>query len=263
MREPVDPPHTLSAGRASSAGSAAGAFRDRLVLALDVDDGVAAQRMALQLRPWFGVVKVGLELFCAAGPDIVSLMVDDGYLVFLDLKLADIPTTVGRTARVLGALGVSYLTVHASTGLDSLRAGVQGLADGADRAGLEVPATLAVTVLTSDRDAEPHVLGRRVELAVAAGCAGFVCGPQDVAEAKRLAPGLLAAVPGTRPAGVPADDHARPATAAEALAAGADLLVIGRAVTAQPDPPAAAATLVASLAASGSTGSFGSPAHPT
>jgi orotidine-5'-phosphate decarboxylase len=247
MPEPLDAHSAGAADRSSPAGLAAGAFRNRLVLALDVDDAVAAQRLALELRPWFGVVKVGLELFCAAGPDVVSLMLDDGYLVFLDLKLADIPTTVGRTARVLGALGVSYLTVHAFTGLETLRAGVDGLSEGAERAGLEAPATLAVTVLTSDRAAGPHVLGERVELAVAAGCAGFVCGPQDVAEAKRLAPGLLAAVPGTRPAGLPADDHARPATPADALAAGADLLVVGRAVTAQPDPPAAAAALVASL----------------
>jgi orotidine-5'-phosphate decarboxylase len=229
--------------------TAAGEIRDRLVLALDVDDAVAAQRLALQLRPWFGVVKVGLELFCAAGPDIVSLMLDDGYSVFLDLKLADIPTTVGRAARVLGALGVSYLTVHAATGLDSLRAGVEGLADGAAKAGLEVPAILAVTVLTSARNAGPHVLGERIGVALASGCAGLVCGPQDVAEAKRLAPGLIAAVPGTRPSGAAADDHARPTTPAEAIAAGADLLVIGRPVTAQPDPPAAAAALVAALSA--------------
>jgi orotidine-5'-phosphate decarboxylase len=252
MRESVDASALIpTAAAAPLRTDAADDFRHRLVLALDVDDAVAARRLALQLRPWFGVVKVGLELFCAAGPDIVSLMLDDGYHVFLDLKLADIPTTVGRATRVLGSLGVSYLTVHAAMGLDSLRAGVEGLADGAAKAGLEVPAILAVTILTSDRNAGPQVLGERIGVALAAGCAGLVCGPQDVAEAKRLAPRLLAAVPGTRPPGVPADDHARTTTGVEAFAAGADLLIIGRPVTAQADPPAAAAALVAGLAVTG------------
>src|SRR5579875_3722816 len=135
-----------------------GPYRDRLAISLDVDDAVAAQRLALELRPWFGVVKIGLELFCASGPDIVAEMLDDGYKVFLDLKLSDIPTTVNRAARVLGALGVSYLTVHASTGETSLRAGVEGLADGAAKAGLPAPATLAVTVLTSDAESGPEIL---------------------------------------------------------------------------------------------------------
>ncbi len=114
-------------------------MRNRLALALDVDDAVAAARLARQLRPWFGVAKVGLELFSAAGPRIVQSLIDDGYDVFADLKMADIPTTVNRAARVLGALGVSYLTLHAFVGPDVLRAGVEGLAEGADRAGLEPP----------------------------------------------------------------------------------------------------------------------------
>ena len=129
--------------------------RSRLVLALDVDDAVAAARLAKQLRPWFGTAKVGLELFSAAGPRVVQSLIDDGYDVFADLKMADIPTTVNRAARVLGALGVSYLTLHAFVGPDVLRAGVQGLLEGADKAGLEPPSALAVTVLTSDTGAPP------------------------------------------------------------------------------------------------------------
>ena len=128
-------------------------MRHRLALALDVDDAVAAARLARQLRPWFGVAKVGLELYSAAGPRIVQSLIDDGYDVFADLKMADIPTTVNRAARVLGALGVSYLTLHAFVGPDVLRAGVEGLAEGADRAGLEPPTALAVTILTSDTGA--------------------------------------------------------------------------------------------------------------
>jgi orotidine-5'-phosphate decarboxylase len=128
-----------------------------------------------------------------------------------------------------------------------LRAGVEGLADGAARAGLEPPAALAITILTSDGDAPPHILGKRVAFAAQARCRGVVCAASDVREAKQLAPNLLAVVPGIRPRGVPADDQTRAATPVEALAAGADLLVIGRAVTAAPDRAAAAAALTADL----------------
>lgn len=225
----------------------AAGLRSRLALALDVDDAVEAQRLARELKSWFGVAKVGLELFSAAGPSVVQMLIDDGYQVFLDLKMADIPNTVRKAARVLGALGVSYLTLHAFAGPAVLRAGVEGLTEGAERAGLPIPAALAVTVLTSDADAPPHILAKRVTAAVEARCAGVVCAAADVAEAKEIAPRLLTVVPGLRPAGTPTHDQARAATPADALAAGADLLVIGRAVTAAADRHAAASDLVASL----------------
>ena len=221
--------------------------RNRLALALDVDDAVAAARLARQLRPWFGVAKVGLELYSAAGPRVVQSLIDDGYDVFADLKMADIPTTVNRAARVLGALGVSYLTLHAFVGPDVLRAGVEGLAEGAERAGLEPPSALAVTVLTSDTGAPPHILARRLAFAVEARCAGVVCAAGDVREIKELAPRMMAVVPGVRPAGTPTHDQRRAATPTEAIAAGADMLVVGRAVTAAPDREAAAAALAASI----------------
>lgn len=223
------------------------ALRSKLALALDVDDAVEAQRLARELRGWFGVAKVGLELFSAVGPPIVQLLIDDGYEVFLDLKMADIPTTVRKAARVLGAIGVSYLTLHAFAGPSVLRAGVEGLTEGAERAGLPVPAALAVTVLTSDGDAPPHILAKRVTAAVEARCAGVVCAASDVKEAKEIAPRMMCVVPGLRPAGSPTHDQVRAATPSDALAAGADLLVIGRAVTAAPDRMAAATALVASL----------------
>ncbi|MHB1929345.1 MAG: orotidine-5'-phosphate decarboxylase, partial [Acidimicrobiales bacterium] len=210
-------------------------LRPRLALALDVDDAVAAMRLARELRPWFGVAKVGLELFSAAGPDVVAQLLDADLRVFLDLKMADIPTTVGRAARVLGAVGVSYLTVHAFGGAAMLRAAVDGLREGAAAAGLEPAGVLAVTILTSDDGAPPHILAKRVAVAVEAGCAGFVCAASDVAEAKQLAPNLLAVVPGIRPVGVPSHDQSRSATPVEAIGAGADLLVVGRAVTGSPD----------------------------
>ena len=118
-------------------------MRRRLALALDVDDLVEAHRLAVALRPWFGVAKIGLELFSADGPEAIGALRDLGYQVFLDLKLFDIPTTVNRSTMVLGSLGVEYLTLHALGGVDMLRAGVEGLPRGcrarraadADRAG--------------------------------------------------------------------------------------------------------------------------------
>src|SRR5580704_17863256 len=99
-------------------------LRDRLVLALDVDDVVEAIRLVHELTPWFGVAKVGLELFTAAGPDAVLSILAEGMKVFLDLKLFDIPTTVGKAGRVIGALGASYLTLAGFGGVPMLRAGV-------------------------------------------------------------------------------------------------------------------------------------------
>jgi orotidine-5'-phosphate decarboxylase len=222
-------------------------LRSRLALALDVDDLVAATRLARELQPFFGVAKIGLELFSASGPDAVTTIAACGYKIFLDVKLHDIPTTVGRAARVLGAIGASYLTLHAAGGVDMLRAGVEGLAKGADGAGLEPPVALAVTVLTSDGGAPDHVFGTRVATALEAGAGGIVCAVGDVAEAKQLAPKLLTAVPGIRLDGGEVHDQARTGTPAAALAAGADLLVVGRAVTAAPDRVAAAEALVASV----------------
>jgi orotidine-5'-phosphate decarboxylase len=221
--------------------------RDHLALALDVDDLVAARRLATQVQPYFGVAKVGFELFTAAGPDAVQAMMDLGYDVFLDLKLHDIPNTVEKAARVAGAMGASYLTIHAMGGPVMLRAGVDGFLEGAMAAGLPEPIPLAVTVLTSDGDAPPHILPKRVELAVEAGAKGLICAGTDLGFVRELVPRFTLVVPGTRPPGVSAHDQARVSTPAEALDAGADILVIGRAVTGADDPVKAAEALVTSL----------------
>ena len=224
------------------------ATKDRLALALDMDDLVVALRMARELEPWFGVAKVGLELFSAAGPDAVVSLTELGYDVFLDLKLHDIPTTVEKAARVIGALGVRYLTIHAMGGPVMLRAGVEGFVEGALAAGFERPVALAVTVLTSDNDAPEHILPKRIGLAIEAGAGGVICAGTDVRLVKQLAPRLKTVVPGTRPSGAPAHDQARVTTPADALAAGADVLVIGRVVTHADDPSEAAKELTDSLA---------------
>jgi orotidine-5'-phosphate decarboxylase len=222
-------------------------IHSRLAIALDVDDLVLALRIGRQMRPYFGVAKVGLELYSAAGPEAVGAFIELGYDVFLDLKLHDIPTTVAKAARVLGALGVSYMTMHAHGGVDMLRAGVDGLRAGADGAGLPEPWSLAVTVLTSDASAPPHVMPKRVLLAAEAGCTGLVCAAADLKEAHEYAPRLKRVVPGIRLPGSDPHDQARTATPAEAIANGADLLVVGRTVTAADDPVAAAERLVGEL----------------
>lgn len=231
-----------------TATAAAPEVRSRLAVALDVDDAVAALRLGRELQPWFGVAKVGLELYSAAGPDIVSSLTELGLDVFCDLKLHDIPTTVGKAAKVIGSLGARYLNFHAQGGVAMLTAGVDGFLHGAADAGLEVPVPLAVTVLTSDGDAPPHILGKRVQAALEAGCKGVVCAAVDVHEVKTLGPRLVTVVPGIRPAGVDRHDQARAATPEAAITGGADVLVIGRAVTHADDPAAAAAAIADAVA---------------
>lgn len=237
---------TVDAG--AFADGAPEAIRSRLALALDVDDIVEARRLAHALRPWFGIAKVGLELFSAAGPEAIEAMIDDGFEVFADLKLLDIPTTVNKAARVMGSLGATYLTVHARAGADHLLAGVEGLAMGAAAAGLPEPTCLAITVLTSEQ-ADPGALEQRVGFVLETGCGGLVCAASDLATVRSLAPDVVTVVPGIRPTGVDADDQARPATPTSAIDAGASVLVIGRAVTHAEDPAAAAAAIAAEVAA--------------
>jgi orotidine-5'-phosphate decarboxylase len=191
------------------------------------------------------VVKVGLELFTAAGPAAVEKLTRPDRRIFLDLKLHDIPTTVGKAARQVARLGVGYVTLHAAGGVDMLRAGVDGLAAGAADIGVtdtDRPVALGVTVLTSDPDAS--AFPARLEAAAAGGCGGVVCSVHELPVVKERS-ALLAVVPGIRLPGSPAHDQARVGTPAEAIAAGADLLVVGRAVTAAADPEAAAAALSA------------------
>ena len=124
--------------------------------------------------------------------------------MFCDLKFHDIATTVNKASRVIGALGAKYLNLHAQGGVSMLRAGVEGLKQGAADAGVPEPLALAVTVLTSDSDAPPHILGKRVQAALESDCDGIVCAASDVREAKQYGPRLFAAVPGIRPAGAAA-----------------------------------------------------------
>ena len=232
--------------------------RDHLALALDVGDRASAMDLVERFGDDFGVMKVGLELFVAEGPALIRDLMAAGSRVFLDLKLHDIPNTVERAARRAGELGIWLLTLHTQGGHDMLAAGVRGLSDGAaarsadtpggTAGGLE-PLALGVTVLTSDAEAPPEVLVGRAALAEQAGCGGVVCAAPDLPTVSAAVPEMLRVVPGIRPAGAERSDQRRVATPASALAAGADVLVIGRAVTGAPDPEAATAAIVAEVAA--------------
>lgn len=220
--------------------------KTRLAVALDVPDLDAAAALVQRLRPWVDVAKVGLELFAAAGPDAVRRMRDLDVDVFLDLKLHDIPTTVGRAARVLGRLGVRYCNFHAAGGEAMLRAGVEGLTEGAREASLTAPVPLAVTVLTSDPDTS--AFDERLERAVASGCGGVVCSLHEVERVHRVREDFVTVVPGTRVAGDDTHDQARTGTPIEAAQLGADVIVLGRTVTAAGDPEAVAARVAEQIA---------------
>jgi orotidine-5'-phosphate decarboxylase len=220
---------------------------NRLIVALDCSDLDEAERLATALSGSVGMLKVGLELFIAHGPRAVSAIGAHGP-VFLDLKLHDIPTTVGAAARAAGALGPAVLTVHALGGIPMVAAAVQGALAGASAGGHDPPLVVAVTVLSSlggEALASPASLAFE---AIAGGAAGAVVSGDDVSavrEAVGEEPALI--VPGIRPAGHEANDHARVLTPREAVEAGADYLVVGRPVTGASDPGAAARAVLAQL----------------
>jgi orotidine-5'-phosphate decarboxylase len=216
--------------------------RDRLVLALDVgglDDALAVAR---QLAPWFPTAKVGFELYAEAGPAAFDRLQEEGFRVFADLKLHDIPNTVARAARVLGRRGVQFLNFHAG-GIDRLRAGVEGFHEGARDSGSPAPVALGVTVLTSDHDTSAFTT--RLDACADAGCDGVVCSAYEAGAARGR--NLSSMVPGVRRAGDAVNDQARVATPGEAVARGATWLVIGRTVTGADDPERAAAEVVADV----------------
>jgi orotidine-5'-phosphate decarboxylase len=219
-----------------------------IAVALDAPDLDTATRWAKEVAPHVSVVKVGLELFCRIGPEAVDAVRGETGL-FLDLKLHDIPNTVAGAARSVAALRPTYLTVHASGGADMVRAAVEAAPD-VTIAAVTVLTSMSADVLAAVGLAGPpaDAVRRLAALAVGAGAGALVCSPQEVALVRaEVGPGIVLITPGVRPVGADVGDQARVATPQQALADGADLLVIGRPITGAPDVGAAAREIAASL----------------
>jgi orotidine-5'-phosphate decarboxylase len=225
--------------------------QDRICAALDFPSWTAAEPFARAVAPAVGMLKVGLEMFAAEGPAAVRAAAALGRPVFLDLKLHDIPNTVEGAARTAARSGAALLTIHASGGPEMVRAAVRGAGPGVR--------VLAVTVLTSMDAAALAAVGlagppldavvRLARLAIENGAGGIVCSPLEVAAVRAaVGPGPLLVIPGIRPAGSATGDQSRVATPADAVRAGADVLVVGRPLREGGDPAAAAARIAAELA---------------
>ena len=226
-------------------------FRNRLIVALDVPNAASAQNLVQKLGDSVFFYKVGLQLFTAEGPGLVRELVVSGRKVFLDLKLHDIPNTVTKAVAAATQLGVSMLTVHGSGGAAMLKAAVEA----ANRR----LSLLAVTVLTSLTDKDLQETGfssgtldqalRIAALARSCGCDAVVTSPREVAALRKmLGEGFGIVVPGVRPEGSERNDQERVATPAEAIAAGASHLVIGRPITGAADPVKAANAVLDEIA---------------
>jgi orotidine-5'-phosphate decarboxylase len=218
-------------------------------LAIDTTDLATARRLAEACAPHIGGLKLGLEFFNAHGPAGIKAFAGQGLPIFLDLKLHDIPNTVAGAVRALGDLAPALLTLHAAGGAAMIAA--------ARAAAPPATAIIAVTVLTSLDNADLAQIGvndppvvqapRLADLARNSGANGVVTSPHEAATIRAAWPEGLLVVPGVRPPGSDAGDQKRIMTPAQAMAAGASILVIGRPITAAADPAAAAAAIAASL----------------
>ncbi len=230
--------------------------KDRLIIALDYPDLAPALAVARKIAPHVGLLKVGLELFTAAGPRSITELRALGVGIFYDAKLYDIPNTVAGAAAAAGRLGLAMLNVHTLGGVAMMQAAKEASARGAAGAGFPAPLVIGVTIVTSLGDREVRdELGipepaaeaalRLAVLAKEAGLDGVVCAVHEVQEIKRrCGTNFVTVTPGIRPAGAAAGDQARVATPAQARAAGADYLVIGRPVTRAADPERAIADIL-------------------
>ena len=230
-----------------------------IIVALDVPHPEQALQLAAQVAPAVGAFKIGKELFVSAGPDIVRRIRATGAAVFLDLKFHDIPNTVAKAVAAAVQLDVQMLTIHASGGSAMMRAAEQAAQEAAHAAGRPAPLVLGVTVLTSFDAADLAEVGiaggvgaqveRLAALAATAGLRGLVCSPLEIVALRKLLPAAMQLVtPGIRPAeGGKPDDQKRTMTPRDALAAGANWLVIGRPIYAAANPRAAAEAILATL----------------
>lgn len=225
-----------------NAHDAAPTAKDRLIVALDVPSAARARELAAQLRGTCRWLKVGLELYLAAGSTIVEDLIAQDYSIFLDLKFHDIPNTVAGAVRSAASMGASLVTIHAAGGPAMLRAAAEAAASATNS-----PRLLAVTVLTSMDKQQLAAVGietsaadqvrRLARMAIDSEIQGLVCSPEEVALLRReLGAEPRFVVPGIRPAGAALGDQKRIATPADAIRAGASQLVVGRPITQAADP---------------------------
>lgn len=225
--------------------------RDRIIVALDYPSQAKALALVSALSGRVSTYKIGLQLYTAAGPAVVQAVMATGAKVFLDLKLHDIPNTVAKAVTAAADLGVVMLTIHLAGGSAMLRAAVE-----ARKPGLSLLGVTVLTSATQETLGETGVGGtisdqvqRLAELGNISGLDGFITSPQEVAMLRQqVGKESLLVTPGVRPAGAAADDQKRFTTPREAIAAGADYLVIGRPITAAADPAAAVERIVEELA---------------
>lgn len=234
---------------------------ERLIVALDVDTGEKALGLVEKLKNDVRMFKVGSELFTSCGPKIIEDIKKSGCGIFLDLKYHDIPNTAAKAAASATRLGVSILNVHASGGADMMESSQAAAKEEAARLKIEKPKVIAVTVLTSmdennlkktgiNDNIEKQVL-RLAGLAKTAGLDGVVASPSEVKLIREHAgKDFLIVTPGVRPKGASKDDQKRVATPREAIDNGADFIVVGRPITAAPDPVEAARKIVAEISKS-------------
>ncbi|HEY0712964.1 MAG TPA: orotidine-5'-phosphate decarboxylase [Polyangia bacterium] len=225
--------------------------RERVIVALDVPSLSSLELFLERLEGEPRFYKVGLELFVAEGVRAIEVVKARGGRVFLDLKLHDIPETVGRAVASAAELGVDLLTVHTAGGTEMMKRAAEAAGDRLTVLGVTVLTSLGPEDLRADGIAGSvgEVVGRRARLAAAAGIGGLVCSPHEVAEARAAGDKLLLVVPGIRPSGAALGDQKRVATPGNTVKAGADFLVVGRPVRDAPSPAQAFADIVREIEA--------------
>ncbi|HEY8344549.1 MAG TPA: orotidine-5'-phosphate decarboxylase [Bacillota bacterium] len=230
--------------------------RERIIVALDVSARPDLEKWAALLKSHVRWVKVGMELFYAQGPEVITFLREQGFNIFLDLKLHDIPNTVQKAAVVLARLGVGLINLHTLGGVEMMKRTAAAIKEMATTEGINPPRVIGVTVLTSH---SPKVLRDELQItlplgeaalhlagmAKSSGLDGVVCSPWEVEQIKKCyGADFLTVVPGIRPSWAAPGDQVRYKTPGQAVAEGADFLVIGRPILDAPDPVAALNSIV-------------------